>query len=438
MQSQAEQSLPSLLVYETVDLGVLEAVWGVGAATLDNIDAALTYSTAAFEPDPLYSDTIYVHHILGVHAVNFGKWARLLAAAVSSFDEEDRPTSFTTPTKSGSGQGPSALERFLHRGVPTDIACIVKTAPPSFENVSNTAIPVVGVAIVSDIYLSYSFLALTVHGRLVSLELDLRNEEEDDEDQAHEAANTTSLASSSQSWQQQRPPVYTSLLGDGPAFKVPEPFSQGSGLPSHPRSALGKAGGNGELRVTPETLRLLATTVEELRLEMRKLVRGGNVTQARLDLEVRELTRQLSKLVEANNRAGGEGTDSSIRQRMERVMERQRKLMKRTDGMLQKLMEKHHPQLSVYEEQWFQELDGLSREVGEQGGERGNRSGLTAKVEQVSELESSRLIPILNAFLAVLLAATPTVAFEARLRRVEARTKRSVIDRAALERHLRR
>lgn len=370
-------------MYETIDLGILDTVDPNSAAALDKVDAALAYSSPSFEADPLYSDTIYVHHVLGVHAINMGRWARMLANALSGLDHE-QGTANRTPTKGGDETGPSSLERFLHKSIATDVACIVKTAAPSLDDVSATAIPIVGIAIVSDIYLSYSFLALTLHGRIVSLELDLRADESDGEGEGPEKMGISSGA------ENKAPLAYTSLLGDGPAFRVPEDFGSGSKLPSRTRTALGRAGGNQELRVTPETLRSLGTTVEELRLEMRKLVKGGNTTQARLDLELREMTRQLNKLVEVNRRAGGEGSASTTRQRMERVMDRQKNLMKRTDGILQKLMEKHHPQLSIYEEQWFQELDRISEEVGEYKGESGDRSGLSARVEQVSHNRQGR------------------------------------------------
>lgn len=326
LESNESANLPSLFVYETIDLGFSSSQPNLPMSTL----------SPRFVLDPLYSDTVYIQHAKGAHAVGFGKWTKELLEAMS-ISEEERALS---------------MERVLHQSTPSDVVQVVDSSEPN---------GVIGLSIVSDIYLSYSFLTLMHSGALVAIELELRVEEEE---QNGLAANTIQSAPAIADTSSGLAP-YTSLLGDGPVFSIPEPFKTLNGLPFHPRAAIMERHSSSEIQVTSESLRSLATVVSTLRGEMRKIVQGGNIVQSRLELQIKELHRQLSKLNETRKRINeGNQRQAKINTRVNNVLSKQSTLVKKSDWLLQKLVENHSPEVSIYEARWFKELDRLQEEVG--------------------------------------------------------------------------
>ncbi|PWN35586.1 uncharacterized protein FA14DRAFT_44270 [Meira miltonrushii] len=355
------ERLPMLFVYESIDLGILSALKDV-----QDFEHALRSNPVRFVLDPLYSDFIYVHHLTGAHVIGISRWSNQIAQALNS-------DSSTTDVA-------SSLERLLHHKIPSDVACIVNTVPTagilSYEAALN---PICSVCIVSDIYLCYSFLALAHSGKLVARESNLRVEDtfQDAEegfggDVSRAFGNDLKLEDLSQ---EQSKKYFTSLLGEDP-FTIPEPFTSLRNLPVQPRFALGDSmkgeKGKSEVRVSPESLRTLATTVQSLRGQMREIVKGGNIVQSRLELQLEELKRQLNKLDvvakwiekrKGEKQNGGKST--TIEDRMQRILERQTSLERKSDRLLQKLMESHSPGLSVYEQRWLSEMTKMKKELGE-------------------------------------------------------------------------
>lgn len=366
--------LPSLLVYETIDLGLLDTLEDVSLPPGLSTSDALSSNHPVFVKDPLYEDIVYVYHQLGAHCLAVRKWTQPYLKALSHKAGSD----------SADGAADSrerALTRVLHRNESTEVVWVLKTQLPSAASGTNRPLPstaVVAVAVVSDVYLSYSFLALTAELQLVALELNLRiiNDDVDGEWANDTPSSITDGAGRG----------YVSLLGSGPAFVPPDPFKSVSGLPSQPLLAGSNTGlgGKAELKVTPETLRFLGKTVERFRGEIRDVVRAGNAVQGRLDVQVREMQRQLERLADIRRRTAEvrEGTDgaapagtSKLEQRLARVSGTQRELVSRTDRILQRLMDAHHPSLSVYERKWFEELERMASEFGINGKERINGQG---------------------------------------------------------------
>lgn len=341
------RSLPTLYVYETIDLAVFSA------ALVKQGDASFSRTQPPqFVLDPIYADTAYVQHATGAHALCFGRWTKDLLAAMAISDE----------------QRPAAMERMLHKGIGSTVVRAVETS--GLESGSlNT---VVGLSIISDIYLSYSFLALTQSGALIALELGLRVEGEDKSEEQVLALDTRSTP----------PAAYRSLLGDGPAFAPPEPFQSLNGLPYPPRTAIKDHHPSGELRVSSESLRMLATVVSTLRGEMRQIVHGGNVVQSRLELQLKELYRQLDKAAQASRRIDGcRQRQSTLDDRIKRLLNTQMTLGKRSDRLLQKLVENHSPEVSIYEARWFKELQRLEEDVGSAPSDEG--AGLSNRVAKL-------------------------------------------------------
>lgn len=359
-----EAELPTLLVYESVDLGLLGAINGDGAT----LEHKLQSAPMRFVLDPLYSDIVYVQHIAGAHVLGFGSWTHEI---LSSMSASSGPT--TNPddsTASVPADPTSALVRALHRGICTDLVWAVKTVPEGGLGARDSANPVCGLCIVSDIYLCYSFLSLTRTGTLVAFELTLRVD--DGEAGADAKAQDANGGATGLGEDASAPAAYTSLLGDGPAFVPPEPFKTFRGLPAQPLNASQKASDVSakELRVTPESLRALAATVQGLRSQMRSIVQGGNAVQSRLELQMEELKRQLGKLEDASRRIDARSTDDhsstgrTLASRLSRALGKQEELGRRSDRLLQRLIENHSPELSIYEMRWLLELERLQEQIG--------------------------------------------------------------------------
>lgn len=357
------ERLPMLFVYESIDLGILSALKDV-----QDFEHALRSNPVRFVLDPLNSDFIYIHHLAGAHVIGINRWSNQIAKALN----EDNSNSATS------------LERALHHKIPSDVACIVNTVPTAgilpYEAALN---PICSVCIVSDIYLCYSFLALAHSGKLVARESNLRVEdtfqdaEEGFEGDASKAfGDDLRLEDLSQDTSKK---YFTSLLGEDP-FTVPEPFTSLRNLPVQPRFAMSDSmkgeKGKSEIRVSPESLRTLATTVQSLRGQMREIVKGGNIVQSRLELQLEELKRQLNKLDivakwiekrkgDKQNKNVGANKTTTVEDRMQRILERQTSLERKSDRLLQKLMESHSPDLSVYEQRWLSEMTNMKKELGE-------------------------------------------------------------------------
>ncbi|CBQ67735.1 conserved hypothetical protein [Sporisorium reilianum SRZ2] len=380
------QELPSLLIYETIDLGLLDTALESGiptqAAASDLLLGRMAANRPTFVRDPLYGDTLYVYHAFGAHCLGFATWVPKLVEALSMASQDELDNDAGDASAAGPQSREQALVKMLHHGYKTEVVWVVSTvAGGSGKGLEVN--PVTAVSILSDVYLSYAFLAVTADLQLVGVELSLRVEQDELDPSASQSQATMLGASDTANGTKQ----YVSLLGDGPAFQPPAIFAQSAGvqgLPQHPR----RAALSGTSTKT-ELLRALGKTVETYRHEIRDVVSAGNAVQARLDLQVREMTRQLAKLHAIRVRCESLGRTGALGERVHRLAATQLQLVARIDRALQRLMDSHQPSLSVYENKWFDELERIAAEVGvarDATGEwrvdtRGNRKALSAKAE---------------------------------------------------------
>ncbi|KAJ1030336.1 hypothetical protein NDA16_001246 [Ustilago loliicola] len=395
--------LPSLLIYETIDLGLLDTAIdnGIGSqsAASDLLLDRMTSHKPCFVRDPLYGDTIYVYHAFGSQCLGFATWAAKFIEAlnVPSQDEFDNEAGEDVSLPSQESRE-KAITKLLHNSINTEVVWVVNTVAPKGSKGLEIN-PVTSVSILSDVYLSYAFLAVTADLQLVGVELSLRVEQDSMDSPASREQGLTAGAAGSANGAK----CYVSLLGDGPAFQLPAVFAQSAGiqgLPQHPRRAAlsSTASSKSELQITPETLRALGKTVETYRHEIRDVVSAGNAVQARLDLQVREMTRQLEKLNAIRLRCADLGSNptstskGTLGERLQRIAQTQLQLVGRIDKALQRLMDSHQPSLSMYEKKWFEELERIAAEVGVTRTETGeikldtrtNRKALAAKAELLS------------------------------------------------------
>ncbi|PWN40450.1 hypothetical protein IE81DRAFT_221372 [Ceraceosorus guamensis] len=395
-----ESTSPSILLYETVSLGVQESVVArlspEKREDLSALEAAFSSQRTTLVQDALYDDTFYAHHSLGAHAICVGEWARSISTALAKeADSEDAP-------RSG-----APLDQVIREAPPSTVRWAVKTSAALLPSQDTPAHPLSGLCIMTDVYLSYALIALSPgqSGGVAALELSMRVPGQPEPSDGDLTVDCTKSVGGKPAEDATASSAYTSLLGEG--FSLPTIFKDALGLGpgntsnvttsriiSSPSVGKGK-----EIDMTAETLRALGQSAQSFRIKARAVTSAVQAVQARLDLQLRELERQLKKFEGVKQKVGlqqqqykhAELTEN-VNERIERVAKRQKELVKRTDRLLQDLMDKHQPVLSIYEVKWFEELKqlksvvGLKREVDDdEHGQRGAiGADLSTQVEKLS------------------------------------------------------
>lgn len=346
--SESTRSNPTLAVYETIDLGLSASV-----SPISPVDPS-------FFIDPLYEDSIYVFHSQGVHCLLLQRWLGALGEALRVKDDTARAVE---------------LDRFFGRGLQTEVVAVVDTV----SDEDSTSASIHGLTLISDVYLSYSLLALTSSLQLVALPQSLRIFSPPSPKLApiSLSSNTTTSATSKSSSSS----AYISLLSQTP-FTIPPLLANRSGLPSQPyHQAPGTSAPLTE--ITPALLRTLGKSVESLRADIRETIRAGSTVQGRLDLQIKELERQLDKLADVTELVRGIQGEKGLGARVERVLDVQGELIGRMDKVLQRLMDRHQPVLSEHERKWFEELGRLEKDVTGGAGGGSEDRGLALRTQTV-------------------------------------------------------
>jgi len=352
--------LPTLAVFESIDLGLATALSPAGSSHV--VARALAHNAPVLVRDPLYgADTLYVRHALGAHCLFLGPWLGPMGEALRGAARED--------------EDEEALERELREGVleaqgGTEVCWVLKTVGAGGEEeegedegAAAAAQPVEGLALLNDVYLGYSLVLVTAALQPVGVELALRI---DASATAFDDAPAAAAAPAKPAAAIPTEPAYVSLLSQTP-FTVP-PFLARlrTALPVLTRLPTTRD----ELRITPDTLRQLGKHVQAAQTAMRDLVAASGVVSARVELQMRELVRQVDKVRELDARraelgksVGASGAPGAVEQRVRAAEEKQLALLARTDRVLQRLVEGHQPQVSAVERKWFDELERLSEQV---------------------------------------------------------------------------
>jgi nucleoporin NUP82 len=305
---QNEMDLPVLLVHETLDLGLAAPfVEGKSCSSLAN-------NALKFVADPIYPDLVYVYHAFGAHSISCHALLDALASssdasACSAVQQELSTSSLSTP---------------------------------------DDTLPVAGCVVIRDVYLGYSLLMMTNTFQVVARERSLAGEE--NKPLADSAAMDVDGG-----------PAYLSLLSR-PVFELAPPFNKPLHTLSHPRFALPP--GETSSQVTAGKLRFVGQTVERLRNSIKDLKQADSAVQSRFDTQCKELGRQLGKIAEATQLIGASEKElASLDSRLGEAIAAQSQLVKRLDMTLHRLRLSHEPELSAKEQEWFEELAHVRKEV---------------------------------------------------------------------------
>ncbi|EJD53549.1 hypothetical protein AURDEDRAFT_80006 [Auricularia subglabra TFB-10046 SS5] len=331
--------LPLFTVFETIDLGLIPAL---NKAGMNSFEDVLSANFPLFHIDPLYNDTIYVYHSFGVHCLLLRRWVNMLLGALHGEDK---------------GEDAARVESSVEKARGTDAFCILDSFSPS----EKSSVPIIGVALPNNVYLPYSLLTVTSSMQCSSFELALRVDSS--QPPLRESVRGSAESPSTSSAPPGKQPYVSSLQ----PWSVPAVFVRPGGLPSAPRIALPNLGpaGSKELQVNPETLRLLASTVEKFRGELAQIGSGVHDVRARVELQRIEQARQVAKTLELSDailRLRSAGA-KRVRDRLEGVVARQQELLGRLDRTVQAYMDAACPNLSEHETRWFEELKRMHKQV---------------------------------------------------------------------------
>ncbi|KAF8317032.1 uncharacterized protein EI90DRAFT_3134078 [Cantharellus anzutake] len=365
-QSPGPQDLPTLTVFESVDLGILKTlevddpVAPTSALKLSKTPPQTISLIRSNHPllyaDPLYpgKGRLFVSHSFGVHLIDTSGWMSSISKAIKADDELEHQ---------------DGRDDRLIAAVTNAPESEVSHLLSSFSIEQRSTTPIVSVGVLDNSAVNYSLIALTAQYQAVPITLTLRPLEEESQDVLLSPVTPSKSDPKIPLFSPQSVvSAYISLLTKQP-FVVPTFRSQRAMVSiTPPRGPTSPT-----QIITPETLRMLGKHVEGFRSDMRDVTSAVGALQDRIALQKKEMERQLSKLVElvgfidtlkpAAGLSSPFDASSTSEDRVEKVVATQRSLLIRLDRVLQRLMDSYSPKLSEFETKWFAELGRMDREI---------------------------------------------------------------------------
>ncbi|KAI8098102.1 uncharacterized protein B0P05DRAFT_523460 [Gilbertella persicaria] len=327
--------LPKASLYETIQL--------VKSKT------APLFQSMSLMADPLYQDTYFVYHATGVHAIAMRPWLESLQQLSSVYEDGDAT------------QAKTKLVNWLKEKKSSDVRLLVDSAP--FQN---GFMPMIGLALVTDMYLSYSLLTITTDYHLVTRDLNMRR----DIPESQASQNAVKAQLKNIGTEDDSISGYQAVL-PLPAFQPPPHGSK-------------------EIVVNEETLRFFAESTEKIRSEARILKQAASKMDVRLTMQEKEFKRQVKvlrelyyKLQESNS----EEAKQAQQQKLKEITKRHAQLRLRIDAQLRDLMKAYQPDLSNEEKDWIDSLEKLSKKV---SGDSGYVARINMLQSQLNQLEAQR------------------------------------------------
>lgn len=301
--------------------------------------------------DPLYPDIYYAYHAGGVHAIDMYSWVYNLGKLITKHEQNQN------------SDAERGLKDWMNEKKTSEFRLLVNTSP-----FKSGFIPIIGVVLISDIYLSYSVLAITSDYRLTTCELNMRR------DLAASEASTTAVKQQLKSLEAES--GYQPLL-PLPAFQPPKQLDT---LHKQAKVVI-PADMAGKVVINEETLRFFHKTSEQIRRDTHDLKKAATKIDSRLTLQQKEFERQvvfLRELYDRLQRVRSDEVKSAQEQKLKDLTSTHAKLRLRIDEQLRKLMNTYQPDLSNEEKKWIEKLEKLSKQIG-------GESGYSARIEMLQE-----------------------------------------------------
>ncbi|ORX91102.1 hypothetical protein K493DRAFT_287243 [Basidiobolus meristosporus CBS 931.73] len=348
-----DEELPVLAVYESINLGLIDTF---GEKDPSEQSSMSIQNHPSLVLDPVYPDTFYCFHEAGAHSIVTKAWQEELQKASQTDD----------------------LSHFLKKNIPSEVYWIVNTRPLK----SSQPAPIVGLAVVSDVYLTYSLLIMTSSFQFVGMELALRVQIPTASSHLKESEESSETS-------------YIPLL-PLPTYTPPEALGNFQGLTRQPRIVLPPNHKGKQLKMDEESLRFLGQMVERLRDDAHVVVNAHNSICQRINLQIKEFHRQLTKLSEVSKIVHGDlrEKETEVGQKVDKLRENQKKLTLRMDSLLQTLIDQHEPTLSEYETKYFKELKTIEHKLRGPSGYQSRMHKITTQLNQLKqELEAKTSKP---------------------------------------------
>ncbi|WWC92973.1 uncharacterized protein L201_007936 [Kwoniella dendrophila CBS 6074] len=307
-------------------------------ADFESIDS----NAPGFVADPLYSDVIYVQHSFGIDSINIKSWLE----ALDKENAEELPA--------------SKVKRHVESG-------------------GSPVKPIVGVVNFCNINLGYGLVALASSGQAAFVELDLRV--------ADSVATIPAAANTVKSVKATDPDAQSLLLAKPLDFDKLLNSIRNPSTPYNPLAILRQRISDSSkptTSITPDHLRVLGEISGQVRNRTQSLRTASQNVENRLDLQVKELQRQIKLLKECQAKVSTLKRNLAI-QRAEELLNKQEQLSTKLDGLVNKLSEEFKPEVGEQERKWFDELERLKLRVRGGSGIVSKGKALTTKKQILQE-----------------------------------------------------
>lgn len=362
---------PSFAVYESIDLGLLSEIKSAEgqSGSLASRYAILVNDPPTILLDPFDHATFYIHHALGVHRVSVAPWVNALTAALDANEPEKLEQFWTSEIKSENTWAVDALGK---------------------ETLSSSRV-VTATVIVTDLRIGTTLVSMTASRRVVALDLTV----------AAAATVEDPLMTLTKANESPSKPAYVSLLVQQPYNVRPEDYERIL-IDMQIKSLIPAGRGSQPLQmISAEDLRAFGNITQKFAAAIKQVRSLSSQVEGRLDLQVQEVARQLKRVQEAIARTRAvegkndrlvrqmllavDSTDSLeyIRQRCKQLVDKQEALTSRLGKAMQNMMDNAHPDISLQERAWMDDLENMKREV--EGGQETDKS-LVARVDAVSKV----------------------------------------------------
>ncbi|KAJ1965543.1 hypothetical protein GGI12_000684 [Dipsacomyces acuminosporus] len=395
------EELPVLVTLASIDLAVTpltsESSRGSSGLTFSS-QKARQIGSVSVVGDTMNPYVFFAMHPCGVHRVDASKWMRLLDAALGLGTEDERSAALerllfvldgrTAESTAAPGMDENRRGTLLRNCV----QCIVHTNPCS----AGEGIPVVGIAVIDDVYLSYSLLALASPNQLVGVALPLSSPSDDEaaynedgggEEKGEESGEGRGPRRLDLS-QSSKNVIYVPRL-PMPVYEVPSTLgANGSLAVQQPRLVLRSDSSNEG--ITEEKLKLLGEVVGQLRGQLAAIATAHSTMESRLDLQVQEFERQHNKLADVSTGFSKHFEHmKTMQKRIDGLRANGRKLSVRVDQMLRQLIDHYQPELTASERAFVREVGSMTARVDGVGGYREQVDVLEEKVDELKTMTRS-------------------------------------------------
>ncbi|EGF79635.1 hypothetical protein BATDEDRAFT_89031 [Batrachochytrium dendrobatidis JAM81] len=349
-----ESESPVLALLETIDLKYPKELTGLDSVSKSK--HAVSTGDITLLADPKYFDMFYAYHTMGVHCI-------------------------TLPNLDSLKKGESiAVDACSVRHL---VLLQNSIATNTKQETSNPVKAVVGLTILTENVLGYSYLLMTSSNEIYGDALALRVVSNFPSFQTDLSATATIKDMKS---------PYKSALVDHP-YQMPK-FIQ-SGFPRRPKLV----GHDGDKKtypvfINPDSIANIAKQASIVSEDLQILYNAKGDLIEHLDRQVHEYAQQMTILDECTNRIDSLTTKQSCtHDRMKAVRERYAKTLTKVDLILQILVDQTQPELSIAEIKWMHELQGcrrgLSRDVAPSITEVGERAKEVIKKQQADDVQES-------------------------------------------------